>query len=104
MSEKIPQSNPEQNEPKMYLIPEANDQLVMGFVTGAREERSVSIQKDGPPLQLRKVEVQYETVGPDGEMTTQKKMVIDHLLTDSVQDEMMQRYQKNKNNTEGEIL
>jgi hypothetical protein len=94
MSEQIPQSNPEKDLPKMYLIPVEN-QLVRGFVTGAREERTTSPQRNGPPLQLRKIEMQYEIIGPDGEMIIEKKMFTDYLLTDSVQEEMMQQYQRN---------
>jgi hypothetical protein len=92
MSERISQSNPEKDEPKTYLIP-VEGQLVRGYVTGVREERTTSPQRNGPPLQLRKVEMQYEIIGADGEISIEKNMFTDYLLTDSVQEELIQRFQ-----------
>jgi hypothetical protein len=103
MSEELSQPNLEKNEPKRFLIP-ADGQIVYGFVTGAKERRTTSPQRNGPHLQHREVEVEYEIAGPAGETITQRKMITDYILTDAAQDELIQEYKNTFNSPEGETI
>jgi hypothetical protein len=96
MSEKIPQSNPENIDVRKYLIPMPGDTYVYGVINEDRLALRVSKQRNGPDLQVRMVEVIYETVGEDGEPVIERKMISDHILSDDVQQHYLDSINRKK--------
>lgn len=99
MSENIPQSNPENNEHKLYLIPRADGSYDIGYVTGNKEEYSELRQRDGSTETIKRVEVQL--VGSDGQLLPLKMMVAEYTLGETVQDELIKKQLRNPTNLEG---
>lgn len=100
MSEKIPQQNPENIDPKKYLIPMPGNTYVFGVVNEGKEVRRPSKQKNAPGITIRMVEVIYETVDQDGKPVIEKKMISDHVLSDDMQQQYLDSMNKNKGEIE----
>jgi hypothetical protein len=99
MSENIPQSNPENNEHKMYLIPRGDGSYDLGYITGNKEEYSELRQRNGSTETIKRVEVQL--VDADGKLLPLKMMIAEYTLGETMQDELMQKQLRNPTNLEG---
>ena len=99
MSEKIPQSNPENSERKMYLIPRADGSYGVGYITGRKEEYIELRQRDGSTETIKRVEVQL--VDADSQSSPLTMMIAEYTLDAAVQEELLQRQLRNSNNMEG---
>lgn len=102
MSEEIPQSNPENIDSKKYLIPISGDTYAYGVINEDKQAIRMSKQRNGPDIQVRMVEVAYETVSQDGELVIEKRMISDHLFNDDVQADLRQKYLNSVHKNKGE--
>jgi hypothetical protein len=94
MSEKIPQSSPENNERKTYLIPRSDGSFDEIYVTGKKEEYRLILQRDGSTETMKLLEVQRtDGVNADGESVPQAEMVAEYLLSEDVQKGLIQQQQ-----------
>lgn len=96
MSEKIPRSNPESNEPKIYLIPMPGNAYVYGLVNEGRQVLHTSKQRHASDMTIRMVEVTYETVGEDGKPVIESRMISDHIFSDDIQQQYLDSMNKNE--------
>ncbi|HEV7952245.1 MAG TPA: hypothetical protein VGO98_02620 [Candidatus Saccharimonadales bacterium] len=85
MSEKIPQSNHENEKPKNYLTPRGDGGFDIGYVTG--NEAYVELrQRDGSKETIKRVEVQLIT--PEGVLISPTVMVAEYILSEAEQQSM----------------
>jgi hypothetical protein len=100
MSEKNPQSNPENIDSKKYFIPMGMNQFAIGVVNFDRQAIYPSKQRSAPDLMITMVEVTYSTINAEGETVTETKMISDHLLTDDAQADLRKKYLKSTDKNE----
>lgn len=94
MSEKIPQSNPEDAIEKRYFIPVSDQKTVIGDVNYRKQKINASRRADGPDMMVTQVEVSYETKDDDGNLIIVTKWMSDHHFTESSQRDLEEKYHK----------
>lgn len=101
MSEKIPQSNPEDAIEKQYFIPVSDQEVAIGSVNYRKLKIDASRRAEGPDMMVTHVEVSYDTKGDDGNAIVVTKWVSDHHFTEIGQKDLEKKYHKtiDKNNS-----